>query len=114
LLPLAGVPMFIVALALVALVVLVTEFASNVATASGIMPVVASLAVALGGDPMLLAMSAALAASWGFMLPAGTGPNAIAWATGRVPIGSMVRAGFLLDIAGVFLIVTVCWAVASI
>ncbi len=111
LLPLGGVPMVLVALALVALVVLVTEFASNVATASGIMPVVASLAVALGGDPLLLAMPAALAASWGFMLPAGTGPNAIAWATGRVPLSSMVRAGMLLDIAGVFLIVGVCWAV---
>ncbi|MFC3101985.1 DASS family sodium-coupled anion symporter [Altererythrobacter lauratis] len=114
LLPLAGVPMVLVALALVALVVLVTEFASNVATASGIMPVVASLALALGGDPMLLAMPAALAASWGFMLPAGTGPNAIAWATGRVRLANMVRAGVLLDLAGVFLIVGVCWAVASL
>ena len=114
LLPLAGVPMFVVALALVALVVLVTEFASNVATASGIMPVVASLALALGGDPLLLAIPAALAASWGFMLPAGTGPNAIAWATGRVPLASMVRAGMLLDLAGVFLIVSVCWLVAAI
>ncbi len=114
LLPLAGVPMFVVALALVALVVLVTEFASNVATASGIMPVVASLALALGGDPLLLAMPAALAASWGFMLPAGTGPNAIAWSTGRVPLASMVRAGLLLDLAGVFLIVSVCWLVAGL
>ena len=114
LLPLAGVPMVLVALALVALVVLVTEFASNVATASGIMPVVASLALALGGDPLLLAMPAALAASWGFMLPAGTGPNAIAWATGRVRLAHMVRAGILLDLAGVFLIVGVCWAVAAL
>lgn len=113
LLPLAGVPMFVVALALVALVVLVTEFASNVATASGIMPVVASLAIALGGDPLLLAMPAAMAASWGFMLPAGTGPNAIAWATGRVPLAGMVRAGMLLDLTGVFLIVSVCWLMAS-
>jgi hypothetical protein len=54
------------------------------------MPVVAALVVALGADPVLLAMPAALAASWGFMLPAGTGPNAIAWATGRVPLSSMV------------------------
>lgn len=114
LLPLAGVPMVLVAFALVALVILVTEFASNVATASGIMPVVASLAVALGGDPLLLAMPAALAASWGFMLPAGTGPNAIAWATGRVRLAHMVRAGILLDLAGVFLIVGVCWAVAAL
>lgn len=114
LLPLAGVPMVLVALALVALVVVVTEFASNVATASGIMPVVASLAAALGGDPLLLAMPAALAASWGFMLPAGTGPNAIAWATGRIELRRMVGSGLLLDLAGVVLIVGVCWTVAAL
>jgi sodium-dependent dicarboxylate transporter 2/3/5 len=112
LLPLASVPLPIVALALVALVILVTEFASNVATASGIMPVIASLTVALGADPVLLALPAALAASWGFMLPAGTGPNAIAWATGRIALPSMVRAGLILDIAGVFLIVGCVWTVA--
>ena len=50
LLPLRAAPLVVVALALVALVVLVTEFASNVATASAIMPVVASLAVALGTE----------------------------------------------------------------
>ncbi|MEP1605816.1 MAG: DASS family sodium-coupled anion symporter, partial [Marinomonas sp.] len=81
LLPLENLPLIVVALAIVAMVVLITEFASNVATASGIIPVVAALIVALGADPILLAMPAALAASWGFMLPAGTGPNAIAWAT---------------------------------
>ena len=114
LLPLAAVPLPLVALAIVAMVVLITEFASNVATASGIIPVVASLVVALGVDPILLAMPAALAASWGFMLPAGTGPNAIAWATGRIRIERMVGAGFLLDIAGIFLIVGLVWAVAAI
>lgn len=114
LLPLGGVPIVLVALAVAALVVLVTEFASNVATASGIMPVIASLAAALGGEPLLLAMSAAMAASWGFMLPAGTGPNAIAWSTGRVPLAGMVRAGLLLDLAGVVLIVAVCWAVTTL
>src|SRR6187431_920929 len=102
LLPLAALPLWVVALAVVALVVLITEFASNVATASGIMPVVASLTVALGADPLLLALPAAMAASWGFMLPAGTGPNAIAWATGRIALPRMVTAGLLLDVAGIF------------
>ena len=114
LLPLETVPVFVIALAIVALVVIVTEFASNVATASAIIPVVASLVVALGVDPLLLAMPAALAASWGFMLPAGTGPNAIAWATGRIALPRMVGAGFVLDIAGIFLIVGMCFAVAAI
>lgn len=114
LLPLQALPLWVVALAVVALVILITEFASNVATASGIMPVVASLTVALGADPLLLALPAAMAASWGFMLPAGTGPNAIAWATGRIALPRMVLAGALLDVAGIFLLVGAIWAVAAL
>ncbi|AKM07784.1 SLC13 family permease [Pelagerythrobacter marensis] len=114
LLPLEALPLIVIALAIVALVVLVTEFASNVATASAIVPVVASLVVALGADPILLAMPAALAASWGFMLPAGTGPNAIAWSTGHIRITRMVGAGVLLDLAGIFLIVACVWGMAAI
>lgn len=113
-LPLAAVPLPVVALALVAFVVVVTEFASNVATASAIMPVVAALVAALGADPVLLALPAAMAASWGFMLPAGSAPNAIAWATGHISLQRVVRAGFLLDIAGVVLIVGVIWTVAAL
>lgn len=116
LLPLAEVPLIVVALAIVAMVILVTEFASNVATASGIMPVVASLAAALGlgEQAILLAMPAAIAASWGFILPAGTGPNAIAWSTGHIRIGRLVRAGIWLDLAGLFLIVGAVWGVAAL
>ena len=114
LLVLETVPLLLVALALVAMVVLITEFASNVATASAIIPVVASLVVALGADPVLLAMPAALAASWGFMLPAGTGPNAIAWATGRIRIERMVKAGLILDLLGIGLIVGAVWLVAAV
>lgn len=114
LLPLSAVPLLLVAFAVVAMVILITEFASNVATASAIVPVVASLIVALGAQPELLALPVALAASWGFMLPAGTGPNAIAWSTGRIRIGRMVTAGLVLDLIGIVLIVGVVWAVASV
>jgi len=112
--PLAGVHPLIIAAAVTALVILITEFASNVATASGVMPVVAGLVAATGSDPWLLAMCASVAASWGFMLPAGTGPNAVAWATGRIRIGAMVKAGLLLDLAGALLIVGVVWMIASL
>jgi len=114
LLPVASWPLILVALAVVVLMIVVTEFASNVATATGIVPVVGSLVVALGADPILLALPAAMAASWGFMLPAGTGPNAIAWATGRIRIGKMVTAGALLDVSGALLIVGVVWTIASL
>ncbi|XUU60851.1 SLC13 family permease [Erythrobacter sp. HA6-11] len=114
LLPLEIFPLLLVAMGIVAMVILVTEFASNVATATAIIPVVAALVVALGVDPILLALPAALAASWGFMLPAGTGPNAIAWATGRIKIERMVGAGFILDLIGIVLIVAMVWLIAAV
>ena len=112
--PLRTVPVIVIAIALVALVILVTEFASNVATASGIMPVVASLILATGVDPILLAVPAAMAASWGFMLPSGTGPNAIAWATGHIELPRMLKSGFLLDLAGIPIIIGCIWMVAVV
>ncbi|MEE4537435.1 MAG: anion permease [Erythrobacter sp.] len=98
------------------MIVLVTKFASNVATASAIIPVIANLAAALtlGDDAILIAMPAALAASWGFVLPAGTGPNAIAWSTGHLRIERLVRAGLLLDLTGIVLIVSLVWLVAGV
>ena len=112
--PLAEVHPVIIALALTALVILITEFASNVATASGVMPVVAGLVAATGADPWLMAMAASMAASWGFMMPSGTGPNAIAWASGHIALPKMVKAGFMLDLAGIPLIVGIIWLVGQI
>ncbi len=112
--PLAGVHPLIIAVAITALVILITEFASNVATASGVMPVVAGLIAATGSDPWLLAMCASIAASWGFMMPSGTGPNAIAWSTGHVALSRMLATGFWIDLFGVPLIVGAVWAIAMI
>ncbi|MEO9469850.1 DASS family sodium-coupled anion symporter [Parasphingorhabdus sp.] len=112
--PLQTVPVIVIAIALVALVILVTEFASNVATASGIMPVVASLILATGVDPVLLAVPAAMAASWGFMLPSGTGPNAIAWSTNHIALPRMLKSGFLLDLTGIPIIIGTIWLVSFV
>lgn len=116
LLPLDTLPLIVMTLAIVAMVVLVTEFASNVATASAIIPVVASLAAALGlgEDALLVALPAAMAASWGFILPAGTGPNAIAWSTGRLTIPRLMRAGLVLDLCGIFLVVGMVWGISTL
>lgn len=112
--PLSVVHPIIIAIALTALVILITEFTSNVATASGVLPVVAGLVAATGADPWLMAMAASMAASWGFMMPSGTGPNAIAWASGHIALPKMVKAGFLLDVAGIPLIVGVIWLVGTL
>ena len=112
--PLRSVHPLVVAVALVALVILITEFASNVAAASGIIPVVAGIIAATGIDPILLALPAAWAASWGFMLPSGTGPNAIAWATGHIALPRMLKAGLMLDLLGVPLMVGIVWMIAPL
>jgi sodium-dependent dicarboxylate transporter 2/3/5 len=112
--PLGAVHPIIICAVVVGIVILVTEFASNVAAASGIMPVVGGLVLATGVDPILLALPAAFAASWGFMLPSGTGPNAIAWATGHIALPRMLRAGLLLDLAGIPIMVGSVWAIGAL
>ncbi|HEY0014099.1 MAG TPA: DASS family sodium-coupled anion symporter [Allosphingosinicella sp.] len=112
--PLRAVHPLVVVCILVGIVIVITEFASNVAAASGIIPVVAGIIAATGIDPILLALPAAWAASWGFMLPSGTGPNAIAWGTGHIALPRMLKAGVILDLAGVPLMVGVVWIIAAL
>lgn len=112
--PLGSIPTIALAAIIVGLTILITEFASNVATASGIMPVLAALIAATGVDPILLALPVAMAASWGFMLPSGTGPNALAWATDHIALPRMLKAGLALDIIGVPLLIGTIWAIAYI
>jgi sodium-dependent dicarboxylate transporter 2/3/5 len=90
--------------AVTAVIVLLTEITSNTATAATFLPVVAALAVASGLDPLVLAAPAALAASCAFMLPVATPPNAIVYASERVPIIAMIRAGLVLNVMMVVLI----------
>src|SRR6185369_4846244 len=79
----------------------VTEFASNTATATLMMPVLAATAQAMRIDPLLLMVPATFAATvCNFMLPSATGPNAIVFATGHVTVPQMVRAGIGLDLIG--------------
>jgi sodium-dependent dicarboxylate transporter 2/3/5 len=111
--PLRAVHPLVVAIILVGLVILITEFASNVAAASGVIPVVAGIIAATGIDPILLALPAAWAASWGFMLPSGTGPNAIAWATDHISLPRMLKAGLLIDLAGIPLMVGTVWLITA-
>ena len=87
------------------LILFLTEITSNTATATMILPVVASLALALGIHPFALMIPCAMAANCAFMLPVGTPPNAIIFATGKLTIREMMRVGFLLNILAAILIV---------
>ncbi|MFN2564528.1 MAG: SLC13 family permease, partial [Gemmatimonadaceae bacterium] len=100
-------PIALVVLVVTALVVFLTELTSNTAVAAALLPVVTSLAVAIGGDPMLLAVPMVLAASCGFMMPVGTPPNAMVYGTGRIRMPEMLRAGLATNLLFIALITVV-------
>jgi sodium-dependent dicarboxylate transporter 2/3/5 len=91
-------PAWLVTLAVVTVIVFLTELTSNTATAATFLPVVASIAIALGRAPMLLLVPATLAASCAFMMPVATPPNAIVYGSGHVTVPQMVRAGIWLNL----------------
>jgi sodium-dependent dicarboxylate transporter 2/3/5 len=96
-------PWTLTAGAIVAGIVL-SETSSNTASASMIVPVVIAVAQTAGVSPVPPALGAALGASFGFMLPVSTPPNAIIYGSGLVPLREMVRSGIYLDVAGGVLI----------
>jgi solute carrier family 13 (sodium-dependent dicarboxylate transporter), member 2/3/5 len=79
-------------------ILLLTELTSNTATAATFLPITGALALSLGENPMLFLVPTALAANCSYMLPVGTPPNAIVYGSGVMPLSAMVRAGFLLNV----------------
>jgi sodium-dependent dicarboxylate transporter 2/3/5 len=90
----------------VVVAVVVSEATSNTASANMVVPVVIAIARAQGADPLEPALGATMGASLGFMLPVSTPCNAIVYGSGYVPLSRMIRYGILLDVVGVFVIVT--------
>ncbi|MEO0608134.1 MAG: SLC13 family permease [Pseudomonadota bacterium] len=96
-------PIFFIA-AVVALVIFLTELTSNVATMTTLAPILGALAAAIGAAPASLLAPAAVAASCAFMLPVATAPNAIIYATDKVPIGQMIARGVRINLIGIVII----------
>jgi len=84
--------------------IVVSETTSNTASASMVVPVVIAISQVAGTSPVPPALGACLGASFGFMLPVSTPPNAIVYGSGMIPILSMVRAGIIFDITGFIVI----------
>ena len=101
---LAGVPLLILIGAVTLTVVYLTELTSNTATATLMIPVMGALAIAMEIHPYALMVPAAIAASYAFMLPVATPPNAIVFSSKYITIPQMAMAGFWLNIVAVVLI----------
>lgn len=107
-------PLLVVMLIIATVVVFLSELTSNTATAAAFIPLAAALAGGIGAEPVMLVVTTAVAASLGFMMPVGTPPNALVFGTGRVRIAEMARAGVLLNLAMILVIVAICYVGAPL
>jgi len=91
-----------------------TELTSNTATTEMVLPILASVAVAMKINPLLLMVPATLSASHAFMMPVATPPNAIIFGSGRVKIIEMARVGFFINLIGIVVIGAVFYAIGTV
>lgn len=94
----------LIVLVIVAIGVVFSEIISNTATAALLIPITISLTSAISIDPLLLMIPLTIATSYGFIMPVGTPPNAIVFASGYVTAPQMAKAGFPLDIIGIIMV----------
>jgi sodium-dependent dicarboxylate transporter 2/3/5 len=92
-------PMLVVLMVVSFGILLLTELTSNTATAATFLPITGALALSLGQNPLLFLIPTALAANCSYMMPVGTPPNAIVYGSGQIALPHMVRAGFVLNVA---------------
>ncbi len=95
---------FLIVVVVIILIDFLTEITSNTAVVSMMVPILISISSGINADPVLLSISATLAASMAFMLPVATPPNAIVYGSGYLKITDMIKAGFLLDIIAWFIL----------
>lgn len=98
------VPIIMLLLIVITAVNFITEITSNMATTAILLPVLASLASAIGVNPYLLLVGATVAASCAFMLPVATPPNAVVFGSGHLEINDMVKKGFWMNIASIIIL----------
>ncbi len=101
---LRGLPLPLLFLGIATVVVILSELASNLAIATMMMPLAVSLSAAVGQPPVVLMLVAGFSASLGFALPVATPPNAIVFGSNEIPIRQMVRAGLVIDLAGILVV----------
>lgn len=100
----AGNNVFILVLMITILSIFISEVMSNVAQVIVFAPVMGGMADALHINPLLLGVPMTLAASCASMLPMGTPPNAIVFASGHIRLPQMLKTGFVMNIISIILI----------
>ncbi len=97
-------PIIVLIMSSLLVIIFLTEITSSTATAAAFLPVLASVGIAMGQDPLLLVIPAAVGASCAFMLLVATPPNAIVYGSGLISIPQMARVGFIFNVLMIFII----------
>ncbi len=111
---LAGMPPLLVLAVTAVVIILLTELTSNTATAAAFFPIMGAIAVGLGIEPFLMTIVVTFAVSCAFMLPVATPSNAVAFATGDLPIRHMIRAGIWLNLIGLLVIIVALYTIVPL
>jgi sodium-dependent dicarboxylate transporter 2/3/5 len=111
---LAGVSPFLMILVICFSLTFLTELTSNTATTEMILPILASVAVAMKTNPLMLMIPATLSASCAFMMPVATPPNAIVFGSGRIKIAEMARVGVFINVIGVMVVAVLFYLVGTV
>jgi len=106
---LGTIPLILLLLILITAVNFITEITSNLATTAMLLPVLVSLASAIGVHPYFLLVGATVAASCAFMLPVATPPNAVVFGSGYLKIEDMVKKGFWMNIISIVLLTLIVY-----
>jgi len=92
----------------------ISEVMSNIAQVIVFAPVIGGIADAMHIDPLLLGLPMTLGASCASMMPMGTPPNAIVFASGHIKMNQMIRTGFVMNLIAVVLITLFCWLLVPV
>ena len=106
---LGGLPIVLTVCLLCFGILMLTELTSNTGTAATFIPIIAAVAISLGQNPLLFLVPTALAANCSYMMPVGTPPNAIVFGSGFITLPQMAKAGLLLNVLLVPIVVAVLW-----
>lgn len=107
----AGSGGLVLVLSITIVAMFVSEVMSNIAQVIVFSPVIGGIADAMQINPLLLGIPMTLAASCASMMPMGTPPNAIVFASGHIRLKQMVLTGLVMNIVGIILITLFCWYV---
>lgn len=100
-LSLTNLPVIVLILMIATLITFTTEITSNTALISIALPIIYSLGQVANIDMTLILMVATICASYAFMLPIATPPNAIAMSSGAVKVKEMAKFGFVINILAI-------------